>query len=218
MTGFLEGLRGFALPMREASRYRGFFYALLVIAGFLLIFAQPVPVLFAFLLAVVICAGSVSLSVPSMWLAGLAGLLAFMVKTGIVFANAGVGRHLHETYYVVQHPRHVFVLLAAVVLIAAVYQLLPRISGYRYNEYLGMLHVWTTLAGVTLMVAPEFPMTFMPNKLDHLPRRYLDYPEALVVWNQWYDQWWWDGLALLTLGGLIFVYVLIDTYKHKRPV
>ncbi|MDB5534245.1 MAG: hypothetical protein JWO28_2560 [Hyphomicrobiales bacterium] len=218
MNGFIEGLRSFALPMREASRYRGFSYALLVIAGFLLIFAHPVPTLFAILLAVVICAGSIGFSVPLMWLAGLAGLLAFMAKTGIVLANAGVDRHLHETYYVVQYPRYVLVLLAAVVLIAAVYQLLPRMSGYRYNEYLGMLHVWTTLAGVTWMVAPQFPMMFVPNKLEGIPRRYLDYPEAFVVWNKWYDQWWWDGLFLLALGGLIFVYVLIDTYRRKQPI
>jgi heme/copper-type cytochrome/quinol oxidase subunit 1 len=187
MNRMIEGLRNFVLPMRPASRYRWLAYLVLAVTGFLLVFVHSTPMLLAILLAVAIIAASVGFSVSLMWLAGLSALIALVAKTSVVFASAGADRHLHNTYYVA-YPRYGFAMLAGVVLVAIAYHLLPRISGYRYKEYFGMAHVWTTLAGLSMMVAPQFMMMFIPNKLEGIPRRYLDYPEAFSIWNQWYNR------------------------------
>ncbi|MDF2120348.1 cbb3-type cytochrome c oxidase subunit I [Roseiarcaceae bacterium H3SJ34-1] len=214
MTGFLEGLGRFALPMRPASHHRWLAYALLAIGVSGLVQAHTwhewyAPIATLSWLAIII-GTLLGLSVPMMMLLGVSTLQVPGVVQSSVLASAGPQRHLTETTYVATHIHYPLLLAAAGIILAAFYHYLPRLAGYRYNEYLGGAHFWMTFIGLVMMFMPEnVPFHFLL-----IPRRYLDYPETFLMWQRW----WWYGLCLVALGGLIFAYILVDTYRRKRPV
>ena len=65
--------------------------------------------------------------------------------TGVVLANAGVDRAMHDTYYVVAHFHYVLSLGAVFAVFAGWYYWFPKMSGYMYSEFLGKLHFWIDL-------------------------------------------------------------------------
>ncbi len=151
--------------------------------------------------------GSISLRTPMIWAIGFIFLFTIGGVTGVVLANAGVDRALHETYYVVAHFHYTMSLGAVFTIFAGFYYWFPKMTGYMYNEKLGNLHFWMLFIGVNLVF---FPQHFLG--LAGMPRRYIDYPDAYALWN------WWSSIGALISGAatVVFLYTVYEAFARKR--
>ncbi len=151
--------------------------------------------------------GSISLRTPMIWAIGFIFLFTVGGVTGVVLANAGADRALHETYYVVAHFHYTMSLGAVFTVFAGFYYWFPKITGYMYDEKWGNRHFWLLFIGVNLIF---FPQHFLG--LAGMPRRYIDYPDAYFLWN-----------FVSTIGALVslaatvvFVYTVYEAFQVKR--
>jgi cytochrome c oxidase subunit 1 len=151
--------------------------------------------------------GSIEFKTPMIWAIGFIFLFTIGGVTGVVLANAGVDRSLHDTYYVVAHFHYVLSLGAVFAIFAGWYYWFPKMFGYMYSEFIGKLHFWVTFVGVNLVF---FPQHFLG--LAGMPRRYADYPDAYHLWNEISSY----GSYLSAFGVLIFLYGVVQAFVRKE--
>ncbi len=153
--------------------------------------------------------GSISFRTPMMWAFGFIFLFTTGGVTGVMLANAGVDRALHDTYYVVAHFHYTMSLGALFTLFAGWYYWFPKMSGYMYSEFVGKLHFWLTFIGVNLTF---FPQHFLGRQ--GMPRRYIDYPEAFAYWN-WVSSM---GAFLSFASFVFFIGIVFYTLRYGKRV
>ncbi|KAF0096877.1 MAG: cytochrome c oxidase subunit I, partial [Hyphomonadaceae bacterium] len=114
---------------------------------------------------------------------------------------------VHDTYYVVAHFHYTMSLGAVFTIFAGFYYWLPKMSGYKYNSFLGTVHFWLTFIGVNTVF---FPQHFLG--LQGMPRRYVDYAEVFAYFNKIST----IGYVITAVGVLVFLLMLLECFIMKR--
>ena len=153
--------------------------------------------------------GSIRFDTPMLFAVGFIFLFTVGGVTGVVLANAGVDLVLHDTYYVVAHFHYVLSLGAVFTIFCGLYYWLGKMCGRQYPEWAGKFHFWTTFIGVNVTF---FPQHFLG--LAGMPRRYIDYPDALAGWNAVSSY----GAYMSFASTIFFVGMLIYTLKWGQKV
>ncbi len=151
--------------------------------------------------------GSIEFKTPMLWAIGFIFLFTVGGVTGVVLANAGMDIALHDTYYVVAHFHYVLSLGAVFALFAGYYYWVGKMTGRQYPEWAGALHFWLTFIGVNLIF---FPQHFLG--LAGMPRRYIDYPDAMAGWNEISSY----GAYLAGAATVLFVFIALYTQFFGR--
>ncbi|MEQ8445853.1 MAG: cytochrome c oxidase subunit I [Pelagibacterium sp.] len=151
--------------------------------------------------------GSLRFTTPMLWAVGFIFLFTVGGVTGVVLANAGADRALHDTYYVVAHFHYVLSLGAVFTIFAGWYYWFPKMFGVMYSEFLGKLHFWIMFVCVNLIF---FPQHFLG--LAGMPRRYIDYPDSYALWNS-VSSW---GYLVTLAAMLVFFYSVFEAFAKKR--
>jgi len=153
--------------------------------------------------------GSIQLKTPMLWAIGFIFLFTVGGVTGVVLANAGVDRALHDTYYVVAHFHYVLSMGAVFTIFAGFYFWFPKMCGRQYSETLGKIHFWLMFVGVNVTF---FPQHFLG--LAGMPRRIPDYPDAFAGWNMVSSV----GSYISAAGAVFFVFVVWRTFAAGERV
>ncbi|MEP9373725.1 cytochrome c oxidase subunit I [Mesorhizobium sp. KR1-2] len=151
--------------------------------------------------------GSIQFRLPMLWAMGFVLMFTIGGVTGVVLANPGLDRSLHDTYYVIAHFHYVLSMGAAFGIFAGFYYWFPKMTGYMYNETLGKWHFWLTFIGVNVLF---FPQHFLG--LAGMPRRTADYPDAFAGWNFVSS----IGSYISAVGFIVFIIVVAEAFNKKR--
>ncbi|MGL5447866.1 MAG: cytochrome c oxidase subunit I [Rhabdaerophilum sp.] len=151
--------------------------------------------------------GSISFRPPMVWAIGFIFLFTVGGVTGVVLANAGVDRQLHDTYYVVAHFHYVLSLGAVFAIFAAWYYWFPKMTGYVTPDWIGHTHFAFSFIGANVLF---FPQHFLG--LAGMPRRYVDYPDAYAGWNYISSM----GSYIFAFGLIIFFYGIYAAFARKE--
>jgi cytochrome c oxidase subunit 1 len=138
-----------------------------------------------------------------------AALISWLVAglSGLVNATIAFDVIVHNTLWIVGHFHNMALLNIGLVIFAAVYAFLPRLTDREwYSESLANSHLWLTVIGGYGMVIP-----MLVQGLEGAPRRYAVLPSEFDALTQLTIPF----VVMTALGQVIFAYNLIQTLRGR---
>ncbi len=111
-----------------------------------------------------------------------------------------------DTWYLVAHTQWTFGLVAPFPIFAAIYGFMARTAKLSCRPRLAWAHLALTLASVILIQIPGVALAFIG-----LPKRYIDYPASLTLWNRFASV----GYGLLWLSLILFIVIVADAVRRR---
>jgi mono/diheme cytochrome c family protein len=146
-------------------------------------------------------------TVPAKFLA--AAMLSWIIAglQGVVNATIVFNEVIHNTMWIVGHFHNMALLNIGLVIFAAIYAFLPRLTGRQwYSESLGNAHLWLTFIGGYGM-----SILLLIQGLDGAPRRYAVLPEQYDTITQLTVPF----VLMTALGQVVFGYNLVQSLRGK---
>jgi heme/copper-type cytochrome/quinol oxidase subunit 1 len=139
-----------------------------------------------------------------------AAMMSWLVAglSGIVNATIAFNVVIHNTMWIVGHFHNMALLNIGMVIFAAVYAFLPRLTGKEwYSESLSNSHLWLTIIGGYGMVLP-----MLVQGLEGAPRRFAVLPSEYDALTQLTIPF----VVITALGQVIFAYNLVQTLRGRK--
>jgi cytochrome c oxidase subunit 1 len=143
---------------------------------------------------------------PLVFVLGFIAIFVLGGLSGVTLASVPFDLQVHDTYYVVAHFHYVLIGGAVFPLFGGIHYWFPKITGRMLSDALGKVTFWMLFLGFNITFFPMHVLGF-----EGMPRRIYTYPAELG----------WGtlnlvaslGAGLLALGGVVFLFNVMRSYK-----
>jgi len=144
-----------------------------------------------------------------LWRLGFLFLFTLGGLTGVVLSSSSLDIVLHDTYYVVAHFHYVLSIGAVFGIILSILFWFPLFFGNWINKLLLYAQFIIIFIGVNITF---FPQHFLG--LNGIPRRYSDFWDGLIIWNQISS----FGRLVSLVSLSILIYIFYDIISSNRDL